>query len=100
MPFDHLTIERTGALAVITIQRQDKLNALNAHLLAELDRAFASLAEATGDDAVRAAVLTGAGKAFVAGADIAEMANLRPTQAKSFAEAGHRLAARIETSPF
>jgi enoyl-CoA hydratase len=93
-----VTIERTGATATVTIQRPDKLNALNARVVAELTRAFQDLAGAA--DPVRCAILTGAGKAFVAGADIAEMATLTTVEAKRFADAGHALGALIEALPF
>ena len=93
-----VTIERTGATATVTIQRPDKLNALNARVLAELTRAFQSLAAEA--EPVRCAILTGAGKAFVAGADIAEMAALSTAEAKRFSDAGHGLCALIESLPF
>ncbi|MBX6362595.1 MAG: enoyl-CoA hydratase/isomerase family protein [Gemmatimonadetes bacterium] len=71
-----LTIERTDAIATVTVQRPEKLNALNADTIVELD---AALRELEADDAVRGVILTGAGeKAFVAGADIAELAKMGP----------------------
>ncbi|MDI1483861.1 enoyl-CoA hydratase-related protein [Polyangium sp. y55x31] len=99
---DLVLVERTGPIATLTINRPSKLNALNAHLVAELARAFEALATAgEGEDAVRAAILTGAGnKAFVAGADIGEMAEMTPVGAKRFADAGQRLCHRIESLPF
>ncbi|WP_437938389.1 enoyl-CoA hydratase/isomerase family protein [Sorangium sp. So ce341] len=93
-----VAVERAGHVATVTIQRPDKLNALNPAVLGELTAAFHDLL-AQGSE-VRAAVLTGAGKAFVAGADIAEMAAMNSIAAKRFAEAGHRLADLIETAPF
>ena len=98
--FEFLTVERTGAVAVVTIQRPEKLNALNARVIAELTAAFHGLIVATGEDAVRAAILTGAGKAFVAGADIAEMVNMSTLEAKRFADAGHALGFLLEGAPF
>ena len=98
--FEFLTVERTGAVAVVTIQRPDKLNALNARVIAELTAAFQGLIAATGEDTVRAAILTGAGKAFVAGADIGEMSTMTTTEARRFADAGHALGALLETAPF
>ena len=95
-----VAVERDGAIAVVTIQRPDKLNALNAEVVSQLEAAFLGLAAAGEADAVRAAVLTGAGKAFVAGADIAEMAALGTAGAKRFADAGQRLCATIEGLPF
>ncbi|MDC3952948.1 enoyl-CoA hydratase/isomerase family protein [Polyangium jinanense] len=98
---DLVLVERTGPIATLTINRPSKLNALNAELVAELARVFEALAtEGAGEDAVRAAILTGAGKAFVAGADIGEMAEMTPVAAKRFADAGQRLCHRIETLPF
>ena len=81
----------------ITVNRPDKLNALNAATLDALQAAFDAAAT---DDAVRVVVLTGAGpKAFVAGADIAEMADLRPTEGRDFSLRGQRLMRSIETLP-
>jgi enoyl-CoA hydratase len=74
--YQYLRIEQQDELATLVIQRPEKLNALNGELIAELDRAFRQLAE---DDSVRGIILTGAGeKAFVAGADIAELAQMGP----------------------
>jgi enoyl-CoA hydratase len=74
--YQYIRIERQDEIATLVIQRPEKLNALNGELIAELDRAFHQLAE---DDAVRGIILTGAGeKAFVAGADIAELAQMGP----------------------
>ena len=81
----------------ITVNRPDKLNALNAATLDALQAAFDAAAT---DDAVRVVVLTGAGpKAFVAGADIAEMADLRPTEGRDFSLRGQRRMRSIETLP-
>ena len=81
----------------ITVNRPDKLNALNAATLDALQAAFDA---AAADSAVRVVVLTGAGpKAFVAGADIAEMADLRPTEGRDFSLRGQRLMRSIETLP-
>lgn len=74
LSFEHLRYELDGDIAVVTIDRQNALNALNQDLLMELALAF-EIAEA--DANVRALVLTGAGRAFVAGADIAALKQLR-----------------------
>ncbi len=94
MAFSNLLVEDRGAVRRITLNRPDKLNALNHATLTELHAAF----EAAGsDEAVRVVVLTGAGpKAFVAGADIAEMNGLSPIQARDFSRHGQRLMTRIE----
>ena len=70
-PFEFLLLDVTDRIATVTINRPDKLNALNAAVIGELDRMFTALAAR---DDVRAIILTGAGRAFVAGADIAEVA--------------------------
>ncbi|KYF77762.1 crotonase [Sorangium cellulosum] len=95
-----VAVERAGHVATVTIQRPDKLNALNPAVLGDLTAAFQELLAPAEGGEVRAAVLTGAGKAFVAGADIAEMASMNSIAAKRFADAGHRLADLIETAPF
>lgn len=90
--------EREGAIAVLTLNRPDKLNALNAELLRELD---ATLERLSHDASVSCAILTGAGdKAFAAGADIAAMLEMTTEQARAFSEMGHRACSRIEKAPF
>ena len=94
MSFETLNVEDRGAIRVITVNRPDKLNALNEATLTELDAAFSEAADAAG---VRVLVLTGAGpKAFVAGADIAQMTTLSPIQARDFSRLGQGLMRRIE----
>jgi enoyl-CoA hydratase len=94
MAFRTLTMANRGAVRTITVNRPDKLNALNRETINELTVAFGQAAQ---DDAVRAVVLTGAGeKAFVAGADIAEMNGYTPVQAQAFSRAGQRLMLNIE----
>ncbi|GGK09644.1 enoyl-CoA hydratase-related protein [Luteimonas terricola] len=86
-----------GAVRVLTINRPDKLNALNRATLEALHAAFDA---AAADEAVRALVLTGSGgKAFVAGADIAEMSGLSAVQARDFSLVGQRLMRRMERMP-
>jgi enoyl-CoA hydratase len=92
-----VTITDHEAVRVITVNRPDKLNALDALTLEQLQGGFDAAAE---DDAVRCVVLTGAGpKAFVAGADIAQMNTLSPVQGRDFSLRGQRLMRRIETFP-
>ncbi|MEL1263930.1 enoyl-CoA hydratase/isomerase family protein [Pseudoxanthomonas putridarboris] len=86
-----------GAVRRITVNRPDKLNALDA---ATLDALRAAFEQAAQDPAIRVVVLTGAGpKAFVAGADIAEMADLRATEGRDFSLRGQKLMRTIETLP-
>jgi enoyl-CoA hydratase len=80
-------------VAVITINRPEALNALNSHLLSEL---FQALENAEADNDVYVLVLTGAGKAFVAGADISQMKDLTAVEAKAFGEYGNSVFYRIE----
>jgi enoyl-CoA hydratase len=92
MEYENLIVERDGFVGTVTINRPKALNALNAAVLRELLQALRELGESC-----RAIILTGAGeKAFVAGADIAEMAPMTPWQAREFAELGHAAAALIE----
>ena len=89
-----LQIDTHHGIRTVTINRPDKLNALNAATLDALDAAFAN---AAADDSVRVVVLTGAGpKAFVAGADIAEMNTLSPVQGRDFSLRGTRMMRRVE----
>jgi enoyl-CoA hydratase len=93
-----ILLERDGHVALVTLNRPDKLNALNEQLLQEL---AAALAELSRDAAVRCAILTGAGeKAFAAGADIAAMSEMTTTRARQFAEMGHAIGHAIETAHF
>jgi enoyl-CoA hydratase len=86
-----------GAVRVLTVNRPDKLNALNIATLDALHAAFDAAAE---DLSVRTVVLTGSGtKAFVAGADIAEMNGLTPVQGRDFSLRGQRMMRRIEKLP-
>jgi enoyl-CoA hydratase len=92
----HLQIEQDGAIATLTLNRPDKLNALSAGLIAELAEAFRGLSAR----APRVVILTGAGKAFCAGADIEEMRGMSTIEAKRYSEQGHALGAFIEELPF
>jgi len=92
-----VSISTRDGVRTITVQRPEKLNALNRQTLEALDAAFAAAAQA---EEVRVVVLTGAGaKAFVAGADIAEMNGLSPVQGRDFSLLGQRLMRRIERLP-
>jgi len=95
MSYENLLVEREGAVAIVTINRPAKLNALNAPTIAELGLAMEACAA---DASVRAVVLTGAGgKAFVAGADITELAGQTPAEGKERSAAGQRVFDRLET---
>jgi enoyl-CoA hydratase len=90
-------VARDGATAIVTIQRADKLNALNPAVIVALTEAFTELA-AAGD--VRCAILTGEGRAFIAGADIGEMAKMTAAEARAFASSGHAFGAVLEGLSF
>jgi enoyl-CoA hydratase len=95
MAFRNLLTEDRGAIRTITINRPEKLNALNRETIGELSLAFD---QARHDDAIRVVVLAGAGeKAFVAGADIAELATLSPIEARARSRAGQSMMRRVET---
>jgi enoyl-CoA hydratase len=94
MAFDNLLLERDGAIAVVTINRPKVLNALNTQTLDELRRVVLEL---KADSTIRAVVLTGAGeKAFVAGADINELAVQTPTSGREHALTGQHVLDLVE----
>ncbi|MFC7096318.1 enoyl-CoA hydratase/isomerase family protein [Halobaculum marinum] len=94
--WDTIRYEVADEVATITVDRPDKLNALNVETLEALQEA---IAEAEAAD-VRALVLTGAGeKAFIAGADISYMKDLGTAEAQAYAELGHDIARSLETFP-
>ena len=90
-----IRVDREDAVGVVTVDRQDALNALDVATLTELRDRLRELAQ---DDGVRAVVLTGAGeKAFVAGADIKYMSSLDVAQAKEWGALGHEAGRLLET---
>jgi enoyl-CoA hydratase len=96
MPFKFLTLEVADRVATLTVNRPDKLNALNDATIAELGLAIDQIRV---DDSIGGAILTGAGRAFVAGADISELSNQTPVSAKARARAGQDVFRRFETCP-
>jgi len=94
MAFDNLLLERDGAIAIVTINRPNVLNALNSQTLDDLRRAMLDLKQ---DDSARTIIVTGAGvKSFVAGADINELAVQTPTGGRDHALAGQHVFDVIE----
>jgi enoyl-CoA hydratase len=86
MLFENILVTQTDSIAVVTINRPTKLNALNKATLGELHEAFKAL---SADKNTRAIILAGAGeKAFVAGADIAEFADFSVEQGRELAAKG------------
>lgn len=95
MPEPLVITDTRDRITTITINRPEKLNALNAELLRGLD---AALAAVTADRGVGAIIITGAGRAFVAGADIGEIASADVDAMEAFARRGQALFRRIERS--
>ncbi len=94
MELKNLLVEKNEGICTIKINNPQSLNALNAEVLSELEIAIDQVEK---DEEVKVVVLTGEGKAFVAGADIAYMNKLNPEQAKKFSEDGSRVFRKIET---
>ena len=85
--------EKKGAIVVVTINRPEAMNALDTVVLQELRDTFEDL---DADKTVKAVILTGVKKAFVAGADIAAMSKYTPAEAEAFATFGHKVFDLIE----
>ncbi|MEO5590611.1 MAG: enoyl-CoA hydratase-related protein [Gemmatimonadaceae bacterium] len=96
MSYQFLTLEVSDRVATLTVNRPDKLNALNDATIAELGRAIDEVRER---EDIAGLIVTGAGRAFVAGADISELASQTPTIAKARARTGQEIFRRFETSP-
>jgi enoyl-CoA hydratase len=96
MPYQHLLVSVQDRIATLTVNRPDKLNALNAALIGELGEA---IDEMQSRDDVGGIILTGGGRAFVAGADISELANVTALEGKRLARRGQEIFRRFETSP-
>ncbi len=96
MAFELILVETADRIATVTINRPDKLNALNATVFNELEAAFRSLA---GDRSVGAIIVTGAGRSFVAGADIAELADATAAALEARSRRGQAVFRMIERMP-
>jgi enoyl-CoA hydratase len=93
---DYVRVEREGGVAVLTVDRQEKLNALDGQVIEEIGQVLLEL-ESEGP---RAIIVTGAGeRAFIAGADIRAMSVMDPIEAKRFSEIGHAALALLDRSP-
>ena len=88
--------ERREAVAKLTLNRPEQLNALSSRMLEALRERIGELAA---DPEVRAVVVTGAGRAFAAGADIAEMQRMTALEAEAFSRLGHDTFAGFEALP-
>ena len=96
MAFEFLKLDLVDRIATVTVNRPDKLNALNDATMRELGEL---VEQVRADDAIRGVIMTGAGRAFVAGADIAELRAKNATQVYRLAREGQHVFRRIETSP-
>ncbi len=97
MPYQNLHLASEDGVALLTVNRPKARNALDRQTLEELEQALRAVGQ---DGTVRALILTGAGeKAFVAGADIAQMAAFTPEQAREFSGLGHRVCQLLEGLP-
>ena len=93
----YIKVQRDDELAIVTIDRQEKLNALNASVIQEIGEVFTSLRD---DDSVRAVILRGAGeKAFVAGADIDELSSMNSISGVAVSRIGQEVFRAIELFP-
>ncbi len=93
MEFNTLKFEEKGNIGILTISRPKAMNALNSEFFANMN---SFLDEFEKNENIRVLIITGEGKAFVAGADIAEMSNFDAKQGKEFSEIGQNVFNRIE----
>ncbi|HHV26514.1 MAG TPA: short-chain-enoyl-CoA hydratase [Tissierellia bacterium] len=93
MDFENLVFKKEGNIGILSINRPEALNALNTQVLKELDKAVDMIDK---DEEVHIVILTGEGRVFVAGADIAEMKNMGSKEAREFARNGLSVFRKIE----
>lgn len=93
MSYNNIIFEKNDNVAVIKINRPKALNALNSDTLVELDKVIDEISK---DESIYAVLLTGEGKAFVAGADISEMQKLNSLQGRQFGILGNKVFRRLE----
>jgi enoyl-CoA hydratase len=97
MEYNNILFSIDEGIATITFNRPKALNAMNSETMSEL---MDAVSQCRNDDDIRVIILTGSGdKAFVAGADIAEMQDLEPREALAFMELGHETLRLLETTP-
>ena len=93
MEYSKLLVEKENGIAIVKINNPQSLNALNSTILGELDTLFTELEN---DSSISVIILTGEGKAFVAGADITEMSSMDAAEGKAFGEKGAKVFRKIE----
>src|SRR5947208_15496800 len=95
--FTTLLTEITEGILIITINRPDKLNALNKTVITELDEV---IDEVYSNDTIKSVIITGSGqKAFIAGADISEFLGLKASEGMELARRGQNIFFKIENCP-
>jgi enoyl-CoA hydratase len=92
----YVLFEKQGDIGIITMNRPEALNALNADVLRELEKVVDQVAE---DDSVSVVIITGSGRSFVAGADIGLMAKCTAVEGRNFSFLGNRVFSKIEKLP-
>jgi len=95
MVYKNILVEKKEGIGTIRINRPKLLNALNKVTMQEISKAIDELNQ---DKKIKVAILTGEGKAFIAGADINQMKDMTSLEAKEFAELGHSMLFKIENS--
>jgi enoyl-CoA hydratase len=93
MSYQTILFDQEAGVATITFNRPDRLNALNHEMLSEFKDA---LDRVSGDEAIRVLLLTGAGRSFIAGADIKVFLDFDPLAAREFADTAHRIGFKLE----
>lgn len=96
MSFQTIIVEQDGPVAILTFNRPEKLNALNTEMLQEVTQALAALQD---DPAIRVLILTGQGRAFIAGADVRQFLEFDSTRAHEFAQQAREVVSRLEALP-
>ena len=97
MKFETLKLDVSNGIAVLIISRPEAMNALNSRVFSEFNEILDGIENR---DDIRAMIITGDGKAFVAGADISEMADKDSKQGNEFSRIGQNTFSRIESLPF
>lgn len=93
MDWENVLLKKEGNVGILSINRPDVLNALNSKVLEELEDAILKIKE---DEEIYVIIITGEGRAFVAGADISEMKNMNSMEARKFSQKGMEIFRKIE----
>ncbi len=96
MEYTKLIVENQGAVCIVKINNPQAMNALNTTVLSELDAAFTEIEK---NKDLKVVIITGEGRAFVAGADISQMSTMNATEGKAFGEQGAAVFRKIEKLP-